>query len=806
MNNVQTKSLPLIETERGAHSPGMGTLTVTIEKQCIALPLKKLAIQASVADFVSEVTMRQTFQNPYAEQLEAVYIFPLAGSAAIHRFDLKVGARTIRGIVKEREEARRDYERALDQGKRTGLLEKERDDVFTIKVGNLPPGEEIEVMLTYSESLPFQDNGATELRLPLVVAPRYIPGDPLTRGEVGDGVENDTDVVPDGSRITPPRLAGLNPVISLSISVDILNLPSAGVADFCCSQHAVRTQSENGICHLSLSQEDELLDRDFVLRWRVVSERIQSSLLMHQEEDGGSIGMLSIVPPRQEVPQAPRDVVFLLDRSGSMEGVKMVSAARACIALLASLNPGDRFCILAFDNEVEWFPGERGFVAADEAGRERGQRYLHSIRARGGTEMFNAFTCALQAVQARADSEKRVSHFVLITDGQVGDESRMLQRMQSELRGTRVFTVGVDTAVNQAFLQRLAALGGGTSSFVEPGVQVEEALQHIARDIGTPVVTDLKMEEIGCGLDRDSITPERLPDLFSGRPVIVFFRLKTVGKIRINGVCPDGSVFQQLVEAHSVPLNALPKLWARSRVMDLEDRFRIDRDRQSEWKQKIIELALKYSLLTRFTAFVVIDETEIVNADGSRRKVVQPVHMPARWEMDADMAHQAPASGAFLCMQASPPPVLRSASAPAEWWESATDKLGSLIQERKRKKNERRKSRGLMKELDAFTDVIQQFTAEIDAGIIPSSEKLERARTKLMQALLAANLDLELARLVEFLRREARELVRALSNPSISPAMLKPIFEKNGKLFQEVRQESLKKLGAPADRFWEKSI
>jgi Ca-activated chloride channel family protein len=814
MNTSNTKSLPLIESLTETESSGMGTLTVALGKHCIALPLQKVAIQASVAGFVSEVTMQQTFQNPYAEPLEAVYIFPLAGSAAIHRFDLKVGGRTIRGIVKAREEARRDYERALDQGKRAGLLEKERDDVFTIQVGNLPPGEEVEVLLQYSESLPFLDSGTTELRIPLVVAPRYIPGNPLPRGEVGDGVENDTDLVPDASRIAPPRLAhGSNPGISLSIGVDILNL-TTGVADLCCSQHAVQTQSKNGVFHVSLSQEDELLNRDFVLRWRTASEKIQSTLLVHQEEDGGTVGMLSVVPPKQKFSQTPRDVVFLLDRSGSMEGVKMVSAARACTALLGSLNPADRFCIVAFDNDVEWFPGEKAFVFADETGREKGQKYLRAIQARGGTEMFNAFTNALQVVQERKHSEeKRVSIFVLITDGQVGDESRILQRMQTELRGIRVFTVGVDTAVNQAFLRRLAAIGGGTCSFVEPGVQVEEALQQVARDIGTPLITDLKLDGIGSELDSDSITPERLPDLFSGRPVTVFFRLRKWDKISVSGIYPDGGAFQQLAEAQTVSVQALPRLWARSRVMDLEDRFRVDPVRQSEWKQRILDLALKYSLLTRFTAFVVIDETEIVNADGSRRKVVQPVFMPARWEMDLDLAQRSPTSGAVMCMQASPSPMAKAShvvSGAVELFEAATESVSSVIRERKRKKTEHRSIRDFLKILDSFTDTMQRFTADIQAGIIPPAEKLEQARTKLMNALVAANLDLELGRLLDFLMKEAKELVRALLSPAVSAETVRPFFEKQNKLFQDLRKESLEKInktkGAIPDRFWESNI
>src|SRR5262245_50657074 len=251
----------------------LGSLCVTRDEKRARLPLAGVRISARVADRVAQISMEQKFHNPFTEALEAVYIFPLPGGSAVSAFELKVGGRVIKGVVKERDEARRTYTEAIEQGKRAALLEQDRDDVFTVQVGNLPPGEEVSVRLVTSERLPFFEDGTTELRLPLLVAPRYIPGNALPRDPVGDGVEWDTDQVPDASRITPPRLApGFDPKVALQVEVEIAD---GALSDLASSQHAVKMA--NG--KIALSNQDELLDRDFILRWKLAGDRVRTTLL-----------------------------------------------------------------------------------------------------------------------------------------------------------------------------------------------------------------------------------------------------------------------------------------------------------------------------------------------------------------------------------------------------------------------------------------------------------------------------------------------------------------------------------------------
>ena len=610
--NAQAVQVPIVDVPEKKR--GLGRLE-TLGPQKLVLPLSSVAIRARVADRIAEVDVEQKFHNALTEPLEAVYIFPLAGGAAVRKFELQIGSRVVRGRIEEREEARRQYQRALDEGKRAGLLEQERDDVFTVQIGNIVPGEELTVRMSYSERLPFFEDGRTELRLPLVVAPRFIPGDPTDKQQAGHGTAEDTDRVPDASRITPPRLApGFDPKVALRVEAELFG---SGVDDLACSQHATRLSAGPEATKVSLSRDDEPLDRDFVLRWRLAGEKVKTALLVH---DG--YALLSVVPPAREgFLGVPRDVVFVVDRSGSMAGAKLASAARACALLLRTLAPRDRFTVFAFENGVERMPG--GFQVADEGAIEAGEKFLRQIEAGGGTALDLAMREAMGAIKGRGPSEGRVPVIVVLTDGEVGDESTILRAIQAELGDARVFTVGIDTAVNDGFLKRLAALGGGTSSFVEPSAGLEDALQAVAREIGTPLITGLRLEG-----DVGQLTPERFPDLFAGRAASVLFR--GTGPVRVTGKHADGTTFSEHVQPREAPLAALAHLWARSRVTDLEDAFRASPS--DELRREIVELSKKHTVLTRFTAFVAVDG-EVVVKGQAPRTLVQPVAHPAQWTM-----------------------------------------------------------------------------------------------------------------------------------------------------------------------------
>ncbi|MBA3992008.1 MAG: hypothetical protein C0469_00680 [Cyanobacteria bacterium DS2.3.42] len=644
------KTIPLFDPNSELAKRALGTLIAEMSGTKKELPLAGVDIDAKVADRICDVTVKQKFRNTFADHLEAVYIFPLAYSAVVTSFELRVGARIVKGLVKERQEARQEYQAAITAGKRSALMEQERDDIFTMQVGNIAPGEEVSVEIKYSERLPFFEDGTCEIRLPLVVAPRYISGQPKSGSASGLGTEVDTDEVPDASRITPPRLApGAKDNVQLSVSVELMQSADGtfNVKDLASSQHVVSTSLDNGSIKVELSQENEIMNRDFILKWVLAEKTLKPNLVSYCDDKGNTYCMLTVLSPKQDkFLGVPRDVVFIVDRSGSMGGLKMASAAKSCSILLDTLGPQDRFAICAFDTVNEWMEPHKEwstsvdgrFVCADEAGIDSGKAYLRTVTARGGTELEPALAESLGEFKKRQKADA-IGIIVILTDGQVGNESGVYKRLQSELGDARVFTVGIDTAVNGGILTRMATLGGGTSALVTPGAKLEKALSQIGREIGVPVLTGLKLEAVQGNLEGETVTPANLPDLFRGRASTIFFKMtnglmpgKGKKKIRIKGTRADGSAYVEDVIEKKIELPAVASLYAKSLIRDLEDMFREHGDR-NKIRKRIIDLSLQHSVLCRFTAFIAVDEAEVVNKDGSVRTVVQPVHQPAEWEV-----------------------------------------------------------------------------------------------------------------------------------------------------------------------------
>jgi len=629
--------------------PGFGALRTERGN----LPLELIEVRSSVAGLAVRTELAQGFRNPYDVPLEATYIFPLPDRAAVTRLRMEAADRIVEGVVKEREEARADYDAAIAEGKRASIAEEERPGVFTLRVGNIMPGERVVVRTTLSGRLPYEDGQAT-FRFPLVVAPRYIPGGELPGEQVGSGTVADTDQVPDASRITPPvLLPGFpNPVrLSIEVAVDPVGLPLAALTS---SLHGVSVEEADGGQYLVRLDPGARADRDFVLRLGYGGSVAATSLAVAWDEESAATPqtgtfLLTVLPPEPTGATRPRDVVLVLDRSGSMGGWKMTAARRAAARIVDTLTAADRFAVLSFDDVMETPDGlPEGLSAATDRHRFRAVQHLAAVDARGGTEMVAPLQRAAALLAGDAPERDRV--LILVTDGQVGNEDGLLKSLGRELKHIRVHTVGIDTAVNAGFLNRLAALGGGRSELVESEDRLDEAMDAIHRRIGTPLVTRLRLAGVGgVELDQDSITPARLPDLFVGAPMVVAGRLggtaprsevKTEDSpgIVITGTAADGSEWTRRVTAVETADAGLAQFWARGRIRDLEDKYVSTYHGQPEIEQAIVATSVGHSVLSRFTAFVVVD-TRIVNKTGALKQVTQPVDLPAGWEeFEADGA------------------------------------------------------------------------------------------------------------------------------------------------------------------------
>lgn len=585
------------------------------------LPLKAMRIHGRLSGLSFRLVLSQTFHNLSVHNLEAVYIFPLPSRAAVTRFLMRTRDREVVGRLKERGRARQDYARAIRAGHQAALLEEDRPEVFNMKVGNIPAGESVEVELELAGPLTMADGMAT-FRFPLVVAPRYIPGRELGGENVGEGVCPDTDATPDASRISPPvLLPGYPNPVRLSIELQLE--PGFEMNEFYSSLPQLKLHDGT----LRLDPSTNQLNRDLVLRLPVLGHDVQGCIQQVQDQGGKAFTWsLTLLPPAEQAAPVPRNLVVLIDRSGSMSGWKMAGARRSAGRIIDSFRDHDRFAVLTFDNLVEDLSDGR-LVTASDAARYRAMQRLDQVEARGGTELAPALVQGLQRLQQAPDG---VKYLILITDGQVGNQDQILREIHARGQGVRIFCVGIDEAVNAGFLEAIAQHSGGTCELVHGQDQLEQSMQALRRRLVGPVLRQVEVEA-----PRQS-APELAPtavDLFPGLPARLYGR--TLGalpkRVWVRGRHADGQPWRRQFPVQTVQQAPFRQLWAREVVLELEHGFVTGREALDYKSENITRFSLAHNVLCRFTAFVAVDESSQVQ--GNRLlQVVQPVELPAGWE------------------------------------------------------------------------------------------------------------------------------------------------------------------------------
>jgi Ca-activated chloride channel family protein len=573
-------------------------------------PLKHTSVRAEIAGFLSRVTVTQEFENNFPEKIEAVYVFPLPQDAAVDDMTLRVGERVVRGKILRREEAQAVYEEARAGGRTAALLDQERPNVFTQSVANVAPGERVTVTLSYVETLRYED-GAYEFVFPTVVGPRYVPGQ-----------------VPDAARVSPPvapkgTRAGHD--ISIEVSLDA-GLP---VEELKSSTHEIEVERRGpASARVRLRKLTAIPNRDFVLRYDVAGGRIGDAVLAHSAGRGGFFALVLQPPERFALTDVtPRELVFVLDTSGSMRGFPIEKAKEAMGHALAGLNPYDTFNLITFSGDTHvLFPRP---VHATPENLAKARAFLESREGGGGTEMMKAIRAAL----APTDSQSHVRVVCFMTDGFVGNDFEIIKEVRRH-PNARVFAFGVGGSVNRFLLDRMAEHGRGEVEYVSLRDDGSAAARRFHERVRSPLLTDIHVD--WGGLPVADVYPQRLPDLFAAKPLVVVGRYKGAGRgtLRLRGRTPAGDFVREIevnLPAAEPAREVLGTLWARRRVEDLmaQDFEGAQKGTvRADLRAQIVNLGLEYRLMTQYTSFVAVEEV-VVREGGVTRRVEVPVELPS---------------------------------------------------------------------------------------------------------------------------------------------------------------------------------
>ncbi|MEG4066537.1 VIT domain-containing protein [Microcoleus sp. Pol11C2] len=600
-------------------------------------PLKQTEVKAKIAGNISRVEVVQKFENPFPESIEAVYVFPLPDEAAVDDMEIKIGSRIIKADIKRREEALEIYEQARKQGRSAGLLEQERSNIFTQSLANIKPGEKIEVTIRYTESLKFV-GGDYEFVFPMVVGPRYISGNttppnpPLLRGGDHSGAD----------RINPPVLPpGTRSGHNIAVSVEI----DAGVAigDVRSTSHQITTDRSGNIVQVQLANSDTIPNKDLILRYRVAGENTRATILTQSDKRGGHFATYLIPALNYKTNEiVPKDVVFLMDTSGSQQGEPLAKSKELMRRFIQGLNPNDTFTIIDFANTAQALSTTP--LANTPENRHKAINYIEKLQANGGTELLNGLQTVMNFP---AVATGRLRSIVLVTDGYIGNENEVLALVQRSLKpGNRLYSFGVGGSVNRFLINRLAEVGRGTSQVIRQDEPSAEAAEKFFREINRPVLTNIQISWEGMG-EKPEIYPIAPPDLFASGPLVLFGKKadRTNGQLRIRGTLAGGKAYEQVLpvnfaqsggrqrESTSVAAtatdfgnSAVAQLWGRSRIKDLMNQM--FGGETKSLVEAVTNTALTYRLLSEYTAFVAVSEEVRVEPDGTRRRVQVPVELP----------------------------------------------------------------------------------------------------------------------------------------------------------------------------------
>ncbi|AXB79168.1 marine proteobacterial sortase target protein [Novosphingobium sp. P6W] len=612
--------------DQSDEGPAAGTLMLRGQGIAQALPAVRLGtdMEVNVTGQVARVRVTQAFRNTSDKWMEASYLYPLSQDGAVDSLKMVVGQRVIVGRIQPREKARAAYEQAKASGRKAGLVEQQRPNMFSTMVANVGPGETVLIAIEYQAPVA-QANGTFSLRLPLVVGPRYTPPHTLN----SDAAVADANAVTAAPVLDPKVGAklsgGLNPT-----SIAVRLAPGFDVANLISRYHRVNVSGPLDDRTVRLADTAVPADRDFVLEWRSASADPTLGLFAQHTAKGDYL-MASVTPPADlsALPTPPREMVFVIDNSGSMGGDSMDEAKASLIHALGTLRPQDHFNVIRFDDTMTRLFEHSVAATPDQVALAR--RFAGSLEAQGGTEMLPALRAALTDAGSGGGSDPEVlRQIVFMTDGEISNEREMMAAIGADGGRSHVFMVGIGSAPNDYLMERMSTIGGGVYTHVGAPGEVAAKMMPLLDVLSHPAVRDLSVRVEGGSLD---LTPSRLPDVYAGRPLVLVGRSDHLaGTLTVSGRI-GGKLWERRVDlAAALPSPAVEKLWARRRITDIEADRALGKLDDTAADAEVERVGMENGIVTSRTSLVAVDETRSRPDGAPLTREELPINLPAGWD------------------------------------------------------------------------------------------------------------------------------------------------------------------------------
>lgn len=595
---------------------------------------------------IARTKVTQRFRNPSNGWVEGTYVFPLPETSAVDTLKMQIGDRFIEGIIKPKEEARKIYDDAKREGKKASLVEQLRPNLFTNSVANIGPQEIIVVQIEYQETVR-QSNDLFSLRFPMIAAPRYTPKPRIVESV---NFENDEqwgtvkDPVPDRKEITSPVINPARQAQSNPVSLNVNLASGFPIAEIKSPFHDIITdyKSKDQV-EVSLSDQVVPADRDFELNWKAEPKKSPRVTLFKETIAQDDYFLAFVTPPKlaqlaqDEITTPDREVIFVIDNSGSMAGPSMRQAKESLLLALAKLSTQDRFNVIRFDDTYEvLFPSA---LEANTGNLDIAKRFVSSLEADGGTEMLPALEAALEDQTPHDKSTLR--QIIFLTDGAIGNEKQMFDTIVKKRGRSRIFTVGIGSAPNSHFMNRASSYGKGTFTHIGSEQQVRSRMNELFTKLETPVLTDLQAnwpESNQPEKNNVEMSPRHLPDLYSGEPVVILAKAKNTVR-SVKETLDVSGQFSNQPWTIKLPLhkaqqgNGIGKLWGRRRISEIEGQY-FQADNWNVLDQDILNTAMKYGLISKMTSLVAVDitPTRPTGTDYNSQKIA--LNLPAGWDFE----------------------------------------------------------------------------------------------------------------------------------------------------------------------------